>query len=137
MWSSVWLVEPAVFPHNAGQPYGADLDSSLFQCKLHARHTIVIVIYILVKDAFDGYRKSPILTGFSKVLDEPVISGFANLKDFAENLDRPGFSPGMDEPIALMCPYFFRLSAKKPKASLRISLARLSSRFSFSRSRIR
>jgi hypothetical protein len=130
-------VELAVFPHNTEQPSGADLDSSLLQHKLHARYTIVIVIFILVKDTFDGRRKSLILTGFSKVLDEPVISGFANIKDFAENLDRPGSSPGMDELIALMCSYFFRLSAKKPRASLRISLARLSSRFSFSRSRIR
>lgn len=82
-------------------------------------------------------RKNCILAGLAYISYESVVSGLAHLEDIALDLYRPPVTVLIYEPESITCSYFFRLVARKPRASLRISLTRLVSRSSCSNSRMR
>lgn len=76
-------MDPAMFSHNASQPPCTGFDVSLLKRQLHTWHAVIIVVYILVKDNFNGRRKSLILAWFAEIINESVISGFTDLQDLS------------------------------------------------------
>lgn len=106
----------------------------LCERQLHALNAIAIVVRRVFQDLLHRRRKNRIFIRLAHVSSVSVESGLADAQRFALNGDRPSIRVLQDEVISLMRFYFFRLTAKKPSASFRISFARLVSRSSFSNS---
>ncbi len=131
------LMDPAVFPHDTCDPALSGFVPLLFQRDLHPGHTIVVIVRRFIQYRLYCCRKNSILPGFSEIPSESVITGFTDVQDFTQRMDRPSGFEFFDKTEPYVGFYFFRLDAKKPSASWRISFARFVSRSSFSSSRIR
>lgn len=122
--SALAFVKPSVFTHDSGYSAYSCCDADIRKSNLHTLHTIVIIESRFVKNPFNTCRKNGVLPWFSKISSKLVVAGFANLKNATQYINRPAFTVSVNEGVALVCSYFFRLEAKKPRASLRISFAR-------------
>ena len=108
--------------------------ATMLKSYLHSVYTIIIVKRMLIENILHNCRKNSILTGSSEIPLESVITGFAHIQDVTHYAHTPSVTVLFNELKAFMCFYFFRLCAKKPRVSSRISLARLVSRSSASSS---
>ena len=123
-------MKPIIFLHDSGYPALANLVPEISKCYLHSIYTVVIVVYILIEYFLYNCRKNSVLAGIAEIPFESVITGLAHVQDIAHNAYRPSAAVFANELKTFPSSHFFRLCAKKPRASLSISLARLVSRSS-------
>ena len=129
-------MKPSVFSHNPCDSAFSDPKAPVLECHLQPVDTVVVVVDRFIQNILHGSRKNCILVRFPEVPLVTVISCFANLENGTKNIYGPTLIIQQNEFITFAGAYFFRLDAKKPSASLRISLARWVSLSSFSNSRI-
>ena len=135
--SAAWRVDPLQLDHKPPYPAKPNPEATLPECQPHTGNTIIIIVGGLCPDCLHGRRKNRIFGWFPAVTLVPVVTGFADGKNTAHKFHGPSSFLFPDKGKAFVGSYFFRRTAKKPSASCNISLARFSSAFSFSSSRIR
>ena len=130
-------MKPSIFLHDSVYSPFTNSVATMHKSYLHSVYTLIIVKRMLIEHILHNCRENSILARSAEIPVESVITGLAHIQDVTHYAYWPSVTVFINELKAFMCFYFFRLCAKKPRASLRISLARLVSRSSASSSFMR
>ena len=122
--TALTLMQPAMLAHQARQPPQPAENAVLRQSQLHPSHAVVVVVGALVQYCLYFVRKKFVPARLALALEIAVIARFTEPQHATQCCDRPFADALLRKCVPQPRSYLFRLFAKKPSASCKISFAR-------------